>query len=93
MKEDLVSRNQDRIISRYRCMSRLPKGVLSCPRISAEEALEELKNFFLGENWYVVDPLNSEQVNFHIVESIERMFPSKMKEMLKGVGDVRNRRP
>lgn len=47
------------------------------PYIRAQTALDELCRFFLGEDWYVVDPLNTEQVNVHIVYEIERKFKNK----------------
>lgn len=47
------------------------------PYIRAQTALDELCRFFLGEDWYVVDPLSTEQVNVDIVYEIERMFPNK----------------
>lgn len=47
------------------------------PYMKAQTAVNELCRFFLGEDWYVVDPLNAEQVNVNIVYEIERMFPNK----------------
>ena len=31
----------------------------------------ELKDFFLGKDWYVVAPMHQEQINFNIVCEIE----------------------
>ena len=47
------------------------------PYMKAQTAVNELCRFFLGEDWYVVDPLSTEQVNVNIVYEIERMFPNK----------------
>lgn len=47
------------------------------PYMKAQTAVNELCRFFLGEDWYVVDPLSAEQVNVNIVYEIERMFPNK----------------
>lgn len=47
------------------------------PYMKAQTAVNELCRFFLGEDWYVVDPLSTEQVNVDIVYEIERMFPNK----------------
>lgn len=47
------------------------------PYMKAQTAVNELCRFFLGEDWYVVDPLRTEQVNVNIVYEIERMFPNK----------------
>lgn len=47
------------------------------PYMKAQTAVNELCRFFLGEDWYVVDPLSTEQVNVDIVYEIERMFPNR----------------
>ena len=47
--------------------------------LTSEEALIELKNYFLGEDWYVVDPLHGAQVNAIIVDDIKKMYRSKVK--------------
>lgn len=47
------------------------------PYMKAQTAVNELCRFFLGEDWYVVVPLSTEQVNVNIVYEIERMFPNK----------------
>lgn len=47
------------------------------PYMKAQTAVNELCRFFLGEDWYVVDPLSTQQVNVNIVYEIERMFPNK----------------
>ncbi len=44
------------------------------PSMKAQTALDELCTHFLGENWYVVDPLGTEQINTIIVYEIERKF-------------------
>lgn len=41
------------------------------PYMKAQTAVNELCRYFLGEDWYVVDPLNTEQVNVDIVYEIE----------------------
>lgn len=41
------------------------------PYMKAQTAVDELCRYFLGEDWYVVDPLNTEQVNVDIVYEIE----------------------
>lgn len=47
------------------------------PYIEPQVALNELCRFFLGENWYVTDPLSTKQVNYWIVYDIERKFKNK----------------
>lgn len=41
------------------------------PYMKAQTAVDELCRYFLGEDWYVVDPLSTEQVNVDIVYEIE----------------------
>lgn len=62
-------------------------GILS-PPMSADQAMEFLKDYLLGENWYTVNPLNSEQVNTEIVFEIlwkhSRTFRKEWKAYKKG---------
>lgn len=48
-------------------------GMIS-PPMDAQVALNELKDHLLGEDWYVVDPMSTEQVNTNIVYEIERKY-------------------
>lgn len=41
--------------------------------LDPQVALKELKRFFLGDDWYVVDPMNQKQCNVWIVHDIERL--------------------
>lgn len=41
------------------------------PYMNAQTAINELCRYFLGDDWYIVDPLNNEQANVHIVWEIE----------------------
>ena len=43
--------------------------------MSGQDALNELCNYFLGEDFYVVDPLGPEQVNAIIVYTIKANYP------------------
>ena len=46
-----------------------------CPQpMNANVAINELKNFFLGEDWYVVMPIEHEQVITEIVYAIETKY-------------------
>lgn len=47
------------------------------PSIDAQTALNELCRFFLGEDWYVVTPMNTQQVNHEIVYEIETRYKGK----------------
>ena len=42
--------------------------------MNAQTAVDELIVFFLGKDWYVVDPLTHEQINPIIVIEIEEKF-------------------
>ena len=45
------------------------------PSMTAQEALNELCNYFLGDDWYeLTGQTHPEIVNFAIVEAIERNF-------------------
>ena len=41
--------------------------------LDPQVALKELQRFFLGDDWYVVDPMNQKQCNVWIVHEIERL--------------------
>lgn len=58
-------------------LTNIKNGPDVIPYMKAQTAVNELCRFFLGEDWYVVDPLSTEQVNVNIVYEIERMFPNK----------------
>jgi len=45
--------------------------------LSAQEAVNILCNYFLGEDWYIVDPVRNDQANAIIVEEIKNTVPSK----------------
>ena len=44
-------------------------GILQ-PPLKAQKALYFLKDYLLGENWYVINPVNTEQCNTQIVHEI-----------------------
>ena len=45
--------------------------------LSAQEAVNILCDYFLGEDWYIVDPVRNDQANAIIVEEIKNTVPSK----------------
>jgi hypothetical protein len=47
------------------------------PPLAAQEAVNFLKNYLLGENWYVVNPVNTEQCNTQIVHEILYKYSSE----------------
>lgn len=44
------------------------------PPMDAQVALNELCRYFLGEDWYTVNPVSQEQVNTEIVGAIETLY-------------------
>lgn len=44
------------------------------PPMKAQVAVDELCRYFLGEDWYSVNPLCAEQINTEIVYEIECKF-------------------
>lgn len=44
------------------------------PPMEAQVAVDELCRYFLGEDWYSVNPLSAEQINTEIVYEIECKF-------------------
>lgn len=52
------------------------------PPLNAQKALDILKNYLLGEDWYVVNPVNTEQCNTQLVyEILEKYSPEFKKEI------------
>lgn len=50
-------------------------GILPLPSLKAQEALNELCDYFLGEEWYEpTGQVHPEIVNFAIVEEIEKRY-------------------
>ena len=45
--------------------------------LSAQEAVDCLCDYFLGEDWYITDTASNEQANLIIVEEIKNNVPSK----------------
>lgn len=47
---------------------------LCSPPMDAQVAINELSRYLLGDNWYIVMPVNGEQANAEIVYAIECKF-------------------
>lgn len=64
------------------------------PPINAQIALDELRRYFLGDDWYSVMSGSVEQINTEIVYSIELKYRGDRKawKKLKKKGLVQNRR-
>lgn len=45
------------------------------PAMDAQVALDELQRYLLGEDWYIVTPMHTGQVNTEIVIEIESKYP------------------
>lgn len=51
-------------------------GIFS-PPMDAQVAVNELCRYLLGDDWYCVNPLCSEQINTEIVYEIEKQYKNK----------------
>lgn len=59
-------------------------GILQ-PPLDAQKALNFLKDYLLGENWYVVNPVNTDQCNTQIVHEILLKYSSDYRKEYKRV--------
>lgn len=59
-------------------------GILQ-PPLNAQGALYFLKDYLLGENWYVVNPVNTEQCNAQIVHEILMKYSKEYSREYKRV--------
>ncbi len=57
-------------------------GILQ-PPLNAQKALNFLKDYLLGEDWYVVNPVNTEQCNTQIVYEILEKYSSEFNREMK----------
>lgn len=53
-------------------------GILP-PPMDAQVAMNELTKHLLGDDFYIVNPVNAEQANTEIVYKIERMYKNQRK--------------
>lgn len=51
--------------------------------MSDRQAMQELIDYILGKDWYVVDPLSNDQVNAIAVEEIKKKFDLLTNKKLK----------
>lgn len=58
-------------------------GIFS-PPMDAETALDFLRRYLLGENWYSPNPIHSKQINTEIVYLILRRYSKRYNKELKG---------
>lgn len=62
------------------------------PPMKAQEAVDFLKDYLLGENWYVTMPQNAEQCNTAIVIEILCKYSPKFRKELKEAKKEKKRR-
>lgn len=53
------------------------------PPLNVQLALQFLKDYLLGEDWYVVNPLGQEQINSEIVAEILNKYSKKYRKEVK----------
>ena len=53
------------------------------PPLDAQLALQFLKDYLLGEDWYVVNPLGQEQINSEMVAEILNKYSKKYRKEVK----------
>jgi hypothetical protein len=50
------------------------------PPLNAQLAIDFLKDYLLGEDWYVVMPISTEQANTEIVHAILKKYSKKCRK-------------
>lgn len=50
------------------------------PPLNAQLAVDFLKDYLLGEDWYVVMPISTEQANTEIVHAILKKYSKKYRK-------------
>lgn len=62
--------------------------------MDAQEAIYKLKDYLLGENWYIVDPVSCKQGNAIIVDEILRKYSRRyLKEQrIKAINEIKMQR-
>ena len=53
------------------------------PPLNAQKALDILKDYLLGEDWYVVNPVNTEQCNTQLVYEILEKYSPEFKQEIR----------
>jgi hypothetical protein len=53
------------------------------PPLNAQKALDILKDYLLGEDWYVVNPVNTEQCNTQLVYEILSKYSKEFNDEKK----------
>lgn len=58
-------------------------GIIS-PPMDSDTAIDFLRRYLLGENWYSPNPISSKQINTEIVYLILRRYSKRYNKELKG---------
>ena len=53
------------------------------PPLEAQKAVNILKDYLLGENWYIADPVSTEQCNAQIVHEILMKYSREYRKEYK----------
>lgn len=69
-RKETIQETKDRIL---KLTEDVNCGMLSQP-MKAQVAVNELCHFFLGDDWYSVNSISTEQINTEIVYEIERKY-------------------
>ena len=64
-------------------LEREDKDNVFCPPLDPYRGLRILAEYLLGEDWYIADPLGSNQVNFYIVKEILYNYSKKFRKEYK----------
>ena len=59
------------------------KGNIFPPPLESQMAIDFLKTYLLGEDWYTVNPINQEQINTEIVFEILFKYSKRFKREYK----------
>jgi hypothetical protein len=57
-------------------------GILS-PPLDAQMAVDFLQNYLLGEDWYVINPISTQQANTEVVHTILYKYSRKYRKEWK----------
>ena len=57
-------------------------GIIS-PPLDAQLAIDFLQKYLLGEDWYVINPMNTEQANTEVVHEILYKYSKRYRKEYK----------
>lgn len=59
------------------------KGAFYCPAMDAQQAINMLTDYLLGDAWYIVDPVTTAQTNTIVVHDILERYSKQYKKEKK----------